>query len=140
MANKAPIPYAELHAHTNFSFLDGASPPDELVARAVELGLAGLAATDHDGLYGSVRFTAAAEEAGLHPVIGTEIGARAPPDGYTLTMGVSSAAISRRLYAIASEMPRSSDSTPGYAAGVSMNATTGRLNFSASFIALSALR
>jgi DNA polymerase III alpha subunit len=78
VANKAPIPYAELHAHTNFSFLDGASPPDELVARAVELGLAGLAATDHDGLYGSVRFTAAAEEAGLHPVIGTEIGFRDP--------------------------------------------------------------
>ncbi|MFP5342490.1 MAG: PHP domain-containing protein [Candidatus Limnocylindria bacterium] len=73
MAVKARIPYAELHAHTDFSFLDGASTPDELVARAVELGLAGLAATDHDGLYGSVRFTAAAEEAGLHPVIGTEV-------------------------------------------------------------------
>ncbi len=78
MATTARIPYAELHAHTNFSFLDGASAPDELVARAVELGLAGLAATDHDGLYGSVRFTAAAEEAGLHPVIGTEIGFRDP--------------------------------------------------------------
>ena len=46
MATTRPIPYAELHAHTNFSFLDGASPPDELVARAVELGLTGLAATD----------------------------------------------------------------------------------------------
>ena len=67
------IPYAELHAHTNFSFLDGASAPDELVARAVELGLTGLAVTDHNGLYGSVRFTSAAQEAGLHPVIGTEI-------------------------------------------------------------------
>jgi error-prone DNA polymerase len=79
VATKATrIPYAELHAHTNFSFLDGASAPDELVARAVELGLTGLAATDHDGLYGSVRFTAAAEEASLHPVIGTEIGFRDP--------------------------------------------------------------
>ena len=68
------IPYAELHAHTNFSFLDGASAPDDLVARAVELGLTGLAATDHDGLYGAVRFSGAAEEAGLHPVIGVEIG------------------------------------------------------------------
>jgi error-prone DNA polymerase len=74
VASTPRIPYAELHAHTNFSFLDGASPPDELVARAVELGLDGLAATDHDGLYGAVRFTSAAEEAGLHPVIGTEIG------------------------------------------------------------------
>ena len=64
MANPTTIPYAELHAHTNFSFLDGASPPDELVARAVELGLTGLAATDHNGLYGAVRFIGAANEAG----------------------------------------------------------------------------
>ncbi len=69
----APIPYAELHAHTNFSMLDGASPPDELVERAVAQGLTGLAATDRNGLYGSVRFVSAAQEAGLHPVIGTEI-------------------------------------------------------------------
>ncbi|HEY4633892.1 MAG TPA: PHP domain-containing protein [Candidatus Limnocylindrales bacterium] len=69
----ATIPYAELHAHTNFSFLDGASAPDELVAQAVELGLAGLAVTDHNGLYGAVRFDGAAREMGLHPVIGTEI-------------------------------------------------------------------
>ena len=48
--------YAELHCHTNFSFLDGASAPDELVERAVELGLTGLAVTDHQGLYGVVRF------------------------------------------------------------------------------------
>ena len=49
-------PYAELHCHTNFSFLDGASPADDLVERAVELGLTGLAVTDHAGLYGAVRF------------------------------------------------------------------------------------
>ncbi len=73
MARQGPIPYAELHAHTNFSFLDGASAPDELVARAVELGLTGLAATDHAGLYGAVRFASAAGEAGIHPVIGTEV-------------------------------------------------------------------
>jgi DNA polymerase III alpha subunit len=66
-------PYAELHAHTNFSLLDGASTPDELVARAVELGLTGLAVTDHRGLYGAVRFVSAAEEAGLHPVVGLEV-------------------------------------------------------------------
>jgi error-prone DNA polymerase len=81
----ATIPYAELHAHTNFSFLDGASPPDELVAQAVELGLAGLAATDRDGLYGAVRFVGAARDAGLHPVVGVEIElldpAVADPDG-----------------------------------------------------------
>ncbi|HEV8698449.1 MAG TPA: PHP domain-containing protein [Candidatus Limnocylindrales bacterium] len=67
------IQYAELHAHTNFSFLDGASPPDELVERAVALGLTGLAVTDRNGLYGSVRFMSAAEEAGLHGVVGAEL-------------------------------------------------------------------
>jgi len=65
--------YAELHCHSHFSFLDGASSPDDLVARAVELGLTGLAVTDHQGLYGAVRFASAAHAAGLHPVIGIEI-------------------------------------------------------------------
>ena len=69
----ATTPYAELHAHTNFSFLDGASAPDELVERAVELGLTGLAVTDHNGLYGAVRFMGAAEEAGLHRSSAMEI-------------------------------------------------------------------
>ena len=69
----AATPYAELHSHTNFSFLDGASPSDDLVERAVELGLTGLAVTDHGGLYGAVRFVGAAEAVGLHPVIGIEI-------------------------------------------------------------------
>ncbi len=69
-----PVPaYAELHAHTSFSFLDGASAPADLVERAVELGLSGLAVTDRQGLYGVVRFASAAEEAGLRPVIGIEL-------------------------------------------------------------------
>ncbi|HEX7473426.1 MAG TPA: PHP domain-containing protein, partial [Candidatus Limnocylindrales bacterium] len=67
------IAFAELHCHTNFSFLDGASTPDELVERAAALGLTGLAVTDHQGLYGVVRFATAAAEAGIHPVIGVEI-------------------------------------------------------------------
>ncbi|MFM2106668.1 MAG: DNA-directed polymerase PolC [Chloroflexota bacterium] len=65
--------YAELHCHTGFSFLDGASPAEALVERALELGLDGLAVTDHDGLYGAVRFVTAAEAAGLHPVVGVEL-------------------------------------------------------------------
>jgi DNA polymerase III alpha subunit len=69
----ATIPYAELHAHTNFSFLDGASATDDLVERAVAKGLTALAVTDHNGLYGAVRFMGAAEEIGLHGVVGTEI-------------------------------------------------------------------
>src|SRR5262249_32883035 len=54
------VPYAELHAHTNFSFLDGASHPEEMVEEAVRLGLSALAITDHDGFYGVVRFADAA--------------------------------------------------------------------------------
>src|SRR5258708_22127390 len=65
--------YAELHCHSNFSFLDGASPVEDLVARAVELGLTGLAITDHGGLYGVVRFATEAEAAGLRPILGLEI-------------------------------------------------------------------
>jgi len=56
----APIPYAELHAHSHYSFLDGASSPEDLVREAVRLGLAGLAITDHDGLQGAPQFAEAA--------------------------------------------------------------------------------
>ena len=56
------VPYAELHVHSHYSFLDGASSPDELVTEARELGLSGLAITDHDGLYGAARFAEAAAE------------------------------------------------------------------------------
>lgn len=66
-------PYAELHAHSAFSFLDGASQPEELVAQAAELGLSALALTDHDGLYGVVRFAQAARRAELPTVFGAEL-------------------------------------------------------------------
>ena len=65
--------YAELHCHSNFSFLDGASHPEELAAEAARLGLAALALTDHDGLYGVVRFAEAARAAGLPTVFGAEL-------------------------------------------------------------------
>lgn len=65
--------YVELHCHSNFSFLDGASHPEELVLRAKELGMSALAITDHDGLYGAVRFFKAAREHGIKPIIGTEV-------------------------------------------------------------------
>jgi error-prone DNA polymerase len=75
--------YAELHCHTNFSFLDGASHPEELVEEAHRLGLSGLAVTDHDGLYGVVRFAVAARPLGLPTVFGAELtlGATRPPNG-----------------------------------------------------------
>jgi error-prone DNA polymerase len=66
-------PYAELHCHSNFSFLDGASHPEELVAEAVRLGLEALALTDHDGLYGVVRFAETARALGMASVFGAEL-------------------------------------------------------------------
>ena len=57
------VPYAELHAHSHFSFLDGASSPEELAEEAIRLGLTGLALTDHDGFYGAAAFADAAEHA-----------------------------------------------------------------------------
>ena len=53
-------PYAELHCHSNFSFLDGVSHPEQLAEEAARLELEALAVTDHDGLYGVVRFAEAA--------------------------------------------------------------------------------
>ncbi|WP_305786300.1 error-prone DNA polymerase [Symbioplanes lichenis] len=66
-------PYAELHCHSNFSFLDGASHPEELAEEAARLGLTGLAVTDHDGFYGVVRFSQAARELGLPTIFGAEL-------------------------------------------------------------------
>jgi error-prone DNA polymerase len=65
--------YAELHCRSNFSFLEGASHPDELVNRAAELGLAALAITDRNSVAGVVRAHVAAKEVGLKLLIGAEI-------------------------------------------------------------------
>ncbi len=69
----AVVPYAELHCHSNFSFLDGAAHPEELAVEAARLGLDALAVTDHNGLYGVVRFAEAAKAVGLPTVFGSEI-------------------------------------------------------------------
>jgi error-prone DNA polymerase len=62
--------YVELHCHSAFSFLDGASLPDELAAAAVERGHAALALTDHDSLSGSMEFAQAARSLGLRAIHG----------------------------------------------------------------------
>jgi len=89
----APVtPYAELHCHSNFSFLDGASGPDRLVEQAVQLGLHGIALTDHDGFAGAPLFAEIAQKfaqkyagqgATLKTVYGAELslGLRAPQNG-----------------------------------------------------------
>ena len=75
--------YAELHCHTNFSFLDGASHPEDLAERAMDLGYQALAVTDHDGFYGVSRFWQAAKATGLPAIYGVEIGLEPEPDGPT---------------------------------------------------------
>lgn len=67
------VPYAELHAHSAYSFLDGASTPEELVEEAARLDLRAIALTDHDGLYGVVRFAEAARELDMATVFGAEL-------------------------------------------------------------------
>jgi error-prone DNA polymerase len=65
--------YVELHAHSAYSFLDGASQPEELAACAAELGYEALALTDHDGVYGSLEFAHAAKHFGIRPITGAEV-------------------------------------------------------------------
>jgi error-prone DNA polymerase len=70
---RAAAAYVELHAHSAYSFLDGASLPEELAARAAELGYDALALTDHDGVFGSLEFAHAAKHFGVRPITGAEV-------------------------------------------------------------------
>jgi error-prone DNA polymerase len=67
------VPYAELHCHSNASFLDGGSHPEELAEEAARLRLEALAITDHDGMYGIVRFAEAAKALSLPTIFGAEL-------------------------------------------------------------------
>src|SRR5919202_6817636 len=80
---QAVTPYAELHCHSHYSFLDGASSPLELVEEAVRLGLSALAITDHDGFYGAPALAEAAAGYGLPTVYGAELslGLTGPQNG-----------------------------------------------------------
>jgi error-prone DNA polymerase len=80
--------YVELHAHSAYSFLDGASLPEELALRAAEHGYGALALTDHDGVYGSLEFAQAAKAFGVRPITGAEV---TLADGSHVTLLVESA-------------------------------------------------
>jgi len=82
------LAYIELHAHSAYSFLDGASLPEELAIRAAELGYGALALTDHDGVYGSLEFARAAKTFGVRPITGAEV---TLADGSHVTLLVESA-------------------------------------------------
>ncbi|HYP55567.1 MAG TPA: PHP domain-containing protein, partial [Solirubrobacterales bacterium] len=70
------IPYVELHAHSAFSFLDGASTPLELAAAAAERGYPAFALTDHDGVWGSMEFAHACKGLGVRAIAGAEVTVR----------------------------------------------------------------
>src|SRR5205823_8329516 len=74
--------YAELHCHSSYSLLDGASQTEELIGQARALGLRALAMTDHDGLYIAPTFCRLAEAADLQPIVGAAVtlaGSVSPP-------------------------------------------------------------
>ncbi|MGD8188420.1 DNA polymerase III subunit alpha [Brevibacillus ginsengisoli] len=66
-------PFVHLHVHTEYSLLDGTARINELIPRAVELGMKALAITDHNNLYGAIPFYRACKEAGIRPIIGLEV-------------------------------------------------------------------
>ncbi len=67
------MPYAELHCHSSFSFLDGASHPIELAAVAADYGYPALAITDHDGVYGAMELAQATKARGVRTIVGSEL-------------------------------------------------------------------
>ena len=79
--------FVELHCHSAYSFLDGASHPEELAAQAAELGYEALALTDHDGVFGSLEFAHAAKAFGVRPITGAEVSLS---DGSHVTLLVES--------------------------------------------------
>jgi error-prone DNA polymerase len=89
--------YAPLWCKTHFSFLEGASAPDEIVEEARHLGLRSLAVTDRDGVYGIVRAHVAAKQHGLHLVVGSEVnvGARDEDAGQIVLLATDRAAYAR---------------------------------------------
>ncbi|MEA2683899.1 MAG: polymerase subunit alpha [Chloroflexota bacterium] len=92
--------YAELHCHSNFSFLDGAAHPEELAAAAAEKGLEAMAVTDHGGLYAMVRFDVACRRAGVKPLMGCELTVEAmpgidSPDSHLLVDPIATQAVRR---------------------------------------------
>ena len=95
--------YAELHAHTNFSLLDGASSPEEMVEEAVICKLRALAITDHDSLSGVVRFAAAARRHDLRAIVGVELTLDTPPETAHVVLLAQNLAGYRNICALLSE-------------------------------------
>src|ERR1700694_4305019 len=108
--NIRSMPYVELHCHSAFSFLDGASLPDELVPAALELGYGALALTDHNSVSGSMEFAVSARALGLRPIHGAEIDL---DDGRHLTLLVEDAGGWRNLCRILTSAHAHTRQKPG---------------------------
>jgi error-prone DNA polymerase len=118
-------PYVELHAHSAFSFLDGASTPMELAAAAEARGYPALALTDHDGIWGSREFAEACKELELRPITGAELtvalfrppSSIAPADFVHLTLLVEDATGYRNLCRLLTAAHAHTRDNPGRSAG-----------------------
>ena len=97
--------YVELHCHSAFSFLDGASTPAELAATAAEHGYPAMAITDHDGLWGAMEFAHACRGFGVRPITGAEMTVEDPSGGdeFHLTLLVEDATGYRNLCRLVTE-------------------------------------
>src|ERR687896_2445042 len=95
--------YVELHCHSAFSFLDGASHPIELAATAAKQGHEALAITDHDGLHGAMELAQAARALGVRPITGAEV---TLDDGHHLTLLCEDATGYRNLCRLLTEAYR----------------------------------
>src|SRR5512132_3416793 len=84
--------YVELHCHSAYSFLDGASDPAELAAAAADLGYEALALTDHDNVCGAMEFAHACTGVGVRPIVGTELTVECGAETAHVTLLVESAA------------------------------------------------
>ncbi|MDO8666662.1 MAG: error-prone DNA polymerase, partial [Gemmatimonadales bacterium] len=84
-----PADYVELHCHSGFSLLDGASNPETLIARAAAIGMKAIALTDHDDLGGAVRWAEAGKEHGVETIIGVEVTLAGPPTSHLTLLAMS---------------------------------------------------
>ncbi len=105
-------PYVELHCHSAYSFLDGASAPEELAQRAAELGYPALALTDHDGVWGAMEFAQACKAFGVRPIVGCELTVTDGARSFHLTLLVEDPTGWRNLCRLITEAHRDTRPLP----------------------------
>jgi error-prone DNA polymerase len=104
--------YVELHCHSAYSFLDGASTPEELAGAAAQLGYPALALTDHDGVWGAMEFAQAGRAFGVRPIVGAELTVTAGAAPFHLTLLAEDATGWRNLCRLVTEAHRDTRPMP----------------------------